>query len=405
MEVGKKKDILFLCQFFYPEYVSSATLPYDTALALKQAGYSVDVLCGYPREYSDEKKVPLRETVNGIDIRRVKYLQLNRVNKLSRLINYFSFTFMVFLRLFTLASYRCVIVYSNPPILPAVAWMAKCLFGTKLVFVAYDLYPEIAVGTKVLQEHGIVSRTMNWVNAHVFRRADAVVALSREMKDFIAKNRPIDREKIHIIPNWYRDEGVRECCRETNRFASLAGDRMVVSYFGNMGTIQDMKTICDAICLMKNDPDICFLIAGHGNKMPQVRELVKKEALNNVFIFDFLKGDAFRDALAISDCAMVCMEGQLMGMCVPSKTYSYMMQGIPLIAIMGESDIVRDALSGAGIWVRNGRPEELAAKIRELQASPRTRREMAQCCRSLYLEKYTTPICTGKYVQLFSELL
>ena len=27
----KKKDILFLCQYFYPEYVSSATLPFDTA--------------------------------------------------------------------------------------------------------------------------------------------------------------------------------------------------------------------------------------------------------------------------------------------------------------------------------------------------------------------------------------
>ena len=27
-----KKDILFLCQFFYPEYISSAVLPFDTCL-------------------------------------------------------------------------------------------------------------------------------------------------------------------------------------------------------------------------------------------------------------------------------------------------------------------------------------------------------------------------------------
>ena len=31
-----KKDILFLCQFFYPEYISSAVLPFDTAKALHQ---------------------------------------------------------------------------------------------------------------------------------------------------------------------------------------------------------------------------------------------------------------------------------------------------------------------------------------------------------------------------------
>ena len=28
----KKRDILFLCQVFYPEYISSAQLPYDTVL-------------------------------------------------------------------------------------------------------------------------------------------------------------------------------------------------------------------------------------------------------------------------------------------------------------------------------------------------------------------------------------
>ena len=56
--MGKKRDILFLCQFFYPEYISSAQLPYDTVMALSKAGFSVDVLCGYPREYLDGGQIP-----------------------------------------------------------------------------------------------------------------------------------------------------------------------------------------------------------------------------------------------------------------------------------------------------------------------------------------------------------
>ena len=36
-----KKDVLFLCQFFYPETVSSATLPFDTAASLCKQGFSV----------------------------------------------------------------------------------------------------------------------------------------------------------------------------------------------------------------------------------------------------------------------------------------------------------------------------------------------------------------------------
>ena len=72
----KKRDILFLCQFFYPEYISSAQLPFDTVKALKKAGFSVDVLCGYPREYSASENVPVKETVEGVQIRRLKYIQL-----------------------------------------------------------------------------------------------------------------------------------------------------------------------------------------------------------------------------------------------------------------------------------------------------------------------------------------
>jgi len=41
--MSKKKDVLFLCQYFYPEYVSSATLPFDTAVALTKAGFTLGI--------------------------------------------------------------------------------------------------------------------------------------------------------------------------------------------------------------------------------------------------------------------------------------------------------------------------------------------------------------------------
>ena len=203
----KKKDILFLCQFFYPEYISSAQLPFDTVLALKKAGYSVDVLCGYPREYSASENVPVTEEVEGIHIRRLKYIQLDRSGFLGRLVNYFSFTFMVLLNLLRTAKYKAVVVYSNPPILPWIASWAKSLFGTKLIFVSYDLYPEVATVTNTLRQGNMICRLMDHINKCVFRRADHVVALSSEMREFILANRDIAPEKVSVIPNWYKDEG------------------------------------------------------------------------------------------------------------------------------------------------------------------------------------------------------
>ena len=70
---------------------------------------------------------------------------MSKQSKLGRLVNYLSFTIAAMLHLFTLARYRVVIVYSNPPLLPWVAALAKQIFQTKLIFVAYDLYPELAI--------------------------------------------------------------------------------------------------------------------------------------------------------------------------------------------------------------------------------------------------------------------
>ena len=400
----RKKDILFLCQFFYPEYISSAQLPYDTVLALKKAGFSVDALCGYPQEYLDGGEIPLREEVNGIHIHRLKYIQMDRKGFLGRLVNYFSFTFMVLLHLPEIARYRAVVVYSNPPVLPWVASWAKALFGTRLVFVSYDLYPEVATVTNTLREGNLICRLMNHINKCVFRRADRVVALSSEQKAYILGHRPAREEQVTVIPNWYPDEGSSPHSREDNPFRKLVGDRFVVSYFGNMGTMQDMQTILGAIRLLKEE-NVFFLFAGHGNKLEKLKRIVEEERIENVSVSRFLHGQDFRDALEVSSCALVSLEKGATGLCVPSKTYCYMMQGLPLLAIMDECDIVHDIESGAGAWVRNGEAEKLAAAIRAMREDPEGLRAMGQRSRELYLEKYTAQAGTQKYVDMFRQLL
>lgn len=401
----KKKDILFLCQFFYPEYISSAQLPYDTVLALKEAGFSVGALCGYPREYSEGGDIPRKETINGIDIHRLKYIQTGRAGFLGRIVNYFSFTLMVLLHIFETAQYRAVVVYSNPPILPWIASWAKVLFGTKLIFVSYDLYPEVATVTGTLGAGNPICRLMNHINKCVYRRADAVVALSGEMRDYIVQNRPVSPEKIVVIPNWFADQGMIPRDPESNRFRETVGGRFVVSYFGNMGTMQDMDTLLGAIRCLKNDENTFFLFAGHGNKMEKLKKILEEEGLSNIAVYNFLHGQDFKDALAISDCAFVTLEKGATGLCVPSKTYSYMMQGLPLLAVMDESDIVRDIEAGAGKWVRNGEGEKLAAAITTLRENPEKMQTMRETCRQIYLENYTTEICTKKYVTLFRQLM
>lgn len=404
-----KKDILLLCQFFYPEYVSSATLPYDTAVALAEAGFSVGALCGYPKEYSLGKNIPRKEIHKNIYIKRLRYIQLKRSKFIERIINYFSFTLSVALNIAHLRKYKAVLVYSNPPLLPIIAVMASKFFKTKIIFVCYDVYPEIALATNSISETGFISKMMKLANKMIFKRVEKVVALSDEMGKFLIENRPqLSEGQISIIPNWFEDKIDNNNDIKNSMLKAIKGkDNLVVSYFGNMGICQDMDTIFDAIRQLKDNSKIKFLFAGHGNKVGKLKKIIKEEKLENVKIFDFLHGQDFEDALNISDCFFVSLTEGLTGLCVPSKTYSYFMSGKPIIAIMGrDSDIVRDLEQhNCGYAMEVGEHLKLISAIEQLYSNSDKRRLMGENCRKVFLEKYTKEKCTQQYVDLMKKLL
>lgn len=407
----EKKDVLFLCQYFYPEYVSSATLPYDTAKALVKAGFSVSALCGYPNEYNKDGEVPVEEVHEGIKIKRLKYLQLKRSNFIGRLINYFSFTFAVFLRFLSLRNYKSIIVYSNPPVLPLIAAWASRLFKTKMIFVSYDIYPEMAHITNSISENGLISRMMQFINKEVYKNVNKVVALSNEMKEYLLRHREqLEEQQVEVIPNWYDAKPIEDVSNSylNNKFVDLKpNENLIVSYFGNMGICQDLDTILEAMRRLKNDDEIRFVFAGHGNKMDQLRSSVKAEHLDKAVVYDFLHGQDFQDALNISDVFLVSLFDGLTGLAVPSKTYSYMMAGKPVIAIMGvHSDISKDLLENkAGFAMEVGEVEKLVNSILDLKKDKQLRTEMGFNIRRVFEDKYTTSKATLKYVEMMNKVL
>ena len=409
-KIKNEKDVLFICQYFYPEYISSATLPYDTAIALCDSGLSVDVLCGFPKEYNLNKKVSLKETHEGLGIKRLKYLHMNRSTFQGRVVNYFSFTISVLTKFLSFRKYKFIFVYSNPPILPIVAYLANMLFSIKIIFVCFDVYPEIAIRTNMISKNGLISKAMKIINNSVYSRITKVVALSYDMKEFLLNNRSqLDDSKVIVIPNWFEDKSGFDIksSYKNNLFKDIkTSGKLVISYFGNFGTAQDTQTLMCAIRKMKNDSSVVFMFAGHGNKLPKIKEEVEQEDLRNVYIYDFLHGQDYQDALNLSDIFIVSLESNLTGLAVPSKTYSYMMAGKPIISIMSKNTDISNDLTNyeAGFSIDVGDVSNLISVIYSLKNNQEKRLNMGTKARELYEEKYTKEKCTAKYVSLIKNL-
>lgn len=402
-----KKDILFLCQYFYPEHNSSATLPFDTAKYLACHGFSVDALVGYPKEYSDANHVPIKEIIEGVGIHRIRYIQLKRGKRLSRLINYFSFTVSGMLRLFKLRNYKSVIVYSNPPVLPFVAVLANMLFGTKIVFVAYDVYPEVAYASNSIGRGSLIDKGMCWINRMMYQRVSRVVSLTDEMKDFLIENRPqLQIEKVITIANWAHEKKSQPDAEAYEAFG-YHPEQFVVSYFGNMGICQDMDTLLNAARRLKDDPLVRFLFVGHGAKKDSVAQIIRNENLTNVQLLDFLTGKKFEQAVAVSSCCVVTLERGIKGMCAPSKFYSYLQGGKPVIAVVEqdsylEQEVLKEQIGSA---VALGEDQRLAQILSDMARDPQQCTQMGKRAEDLYNSQYAMEIGLDKYKKMFDSIL
>lgn len=402
-----KKDILFLCQFFYPEHNSSATLPFDTAKYLANYGFSVDALVGYPKEYSDVKNVPVHENIDQVEIHRIRYVQLARAKRLSRLVNYFSFTLSAFLHIFKLRKYKCVITYSNPPILPIIPVLANMMFKTKIVFVAYDVYPEVAYASNSIQPRSMIDKGMQWINHLLYKRVSCVVALTDEMKKFLLEKRPeLTEDRVVTIANWAHEKKTEPTNEAYQKFGYKPG-QFIVSYFGNMGTCQEMETLVQSVERLKDNDDIRFLFIGHGNKKEVIEQRFKEQGLQNVQMFDFLTGESFEQAVAISSCCVVSLEKGLKGTCAPSKFYSYLQGGKPIIAVVEQgSYLEREVIEqriGKAVWI--GDVTSFIEKIQDMQKYYDSTLAMGKRAESLYKSKYQKSIGTNKYYDMLNKML
>ncbi|MCQ2814964.1 MAG: glycosyltransferase family 4 protein [Bacilli bacterium] len=316
-------NICFLCQFFYPSNLSSARLPYETALSFKKNGHNVSCIT---EALSNDSKI--EEDVFGIKVFHIQK-KYNDHTFWGRIKNFISFSFNVYKKLKKMNSVDIVFVYSNPPILPLVASVLKKKKRFKIIFVSYDVYPEIAIATKQIKKASIYTLFMKICNKIIFSKIDKVVAISNEMKNFISSKRSFNKENILVIPNW--GEKIEKCYPSFNNFC--------ISYVGNLGICQDIDSLLRLIYYFGDKKGFVFNIAGQGKKYKKIKDTIESNKYSNIFLYPFVSGDQLQSIMSSSNCYLITLCSNLNGLCFPSKLYTYAAYGRPIIFVGDNVDV------------------------------------------------------------------
>jgi colanic acid biosynthesis glycosyl transferase WcaI len=357
-----KPRLLVLNQYYRPGVEATANLLADLCEALT-ADYDVTVVTGRLHGQPD---LPAEEMLNGVLVLRTRSTAYDRTQLHHRAANYATYMADSLLRAMRVEPPDVVLTLTDPPMIGDVGLVVARRFGVPLVVVSEDVFPEIAVELKRLENPLVVGLLGRMVELYL-KRAERIVAIGETMRERLtAKGAPASR--VRVIENWVDTQAITPRPRPTawSRKKGLAG-RFVVMHSGNVGHAQDLDTLVRSATFLRDLEDLRIVIVGFGARHTAVEALAHRLDVRSVVHFHpYQPRDVLPESLSTGDVHFVGLARGLSGFIVPSRVYGIMAAGRPVIAAADpDSETVRLVNEAqCGVVLPPGKPLILAETIR-----------------------------------------
>ncbi len=300
-----------------------------------------------------------------------------------------------------------IILAPSPPLTIGVsAWLLGLRHHCPFIYNVQEIYPDVAVNLGVLKSGFIIDLLLK-LERFVYAKAKALAIISEGMAARVhAKNIPSD--KIRIIPNFVDINDFRPLPK-VNQFSLQHGlhDKFVVSYAGNMGKPQGLDALLKAANIVRNMPQIHFLLMGDGSERTHLIEKAHHLQLPNITILPYQPYHLMAEAYAAADTSFVSQAPGTSSDGIPSKVYRIMACARPVIACTdANSDLAHlVARADGGMVVPSADAEELANAIRHAFLQRDAWNEKGSRARSFILQNYSRSIICTRYDELIRAAL
>ncbi|THF56599.1 glycosyltransferase family 4 protein [Ollibium composti] len=387
-------SIVIVNRYFWPETV----LVNDIATWLVEAGHEVEVITSQP-SYNPEARLPkrpTREIWNGVTVRRISLLP-ERKRGLVRQLNNLLFCWCAALLVLFGRRHRVVWTTSIPPVLqPLLLRIVTRLRGSQLIYFVQDIYPEIAILMGMIKRGaftGLITRLDNWT----ISRADVVVTLSNDMADSIKARGVVPRRLLHI-----NNFSAIESAVGLPRPAVDGPCRFV--FAGNIGRFQHLEQTIELFADIDPAEGRLELI-GEGRLKQALEEKVLRDGIKSVFFHAYRPAIEAFELIRDRDVGIVSLSPGLYAYAYPSKTFTYLAAGVPLLCFIEKQSELARYIEERGIGVAVDWSVPRAQLLEAIQHVIVTHREMAQNLGEKRHDLYDRQAARLRWTALFDELL
>ena len=240
----------------------------------------------------------------------------------------------------------------------------------------------------------------------LYRRSDAVTVLSEDLRDNVGGKLGTHRpERVHVIPNFVDTERIAPADRMNSyREQYGLGDRTVVLYAGNVGLSQSLDLLVEAARRFRDRDDVVFVVNGGGSAKDALVE--SAAGLDNLKFVEMQPRERLPEVLAAGDLHVVPLKRGLARSSVPSKLYSILAAGRPVLASVDAGTEVATTIerASAGVSVPPEDPDAFCAALTDLLDDPARRTAMGESGRA-FVEGWVSPAAVGaSYETLFEQV-
>lgn len=413
-----KKKILLHSIAFSPDGVSTAYLYNDIAKGFKAEGYEVVVLTTTPHYnvvLEELEKQPLTKKAFGLyyesNFDGIKVIHVPQKKFKStglRIVGFVFWHFMSFI-LGLLEKKVSIILSPSPPLtIGFINLLIAKIKGCKVVYNVQEIYPDFLIEQGGLKSKPII-KILKWLERFVYNKSNAVTTIDQIFYTTIV-DRFEDKSKLHIIPNFVDTVLYKPIPKENlslDKTLFTENDNIKLMYAGNIGHAQDWEPLLQSAVLLKDQP-IEFYIIGEGVMKVYLQEKVKEYGLSNVKILPYQQRELMPQLLAFSDLQFIFMSKEMEGHGFPSKVYTIMACGKPLLVASGENTPIVNFLSPLGC-AEIITTSDLKLKVSEicnflLSVSRVKLKEYGDKGLHLAKESYSKEVVVDKYIRLADAL-
>ncbi len=373
--------ILVVTQYFWPETFRINEL----VEMFVQQGHDVTVLTGVPNYpsgnvFPDFARDQSRfSNWKGAAVKRVP-MTVRGTGRLKLVINYLTYAISAsVIGPWKLRgeSYDVIFAYEPSPITVGIpAMVMRFIKRAPSCLWVLDLWPEIPHALGMLNNKWLY-RTVEFGVKKIYGATDLLLVQSPGFEKAVRKYAPTNAT-VRYFPSWADAVFDGPLPGAAPEVPTVEGSFSVL-FAGNIGESQDFESILRSAELLKDRPNIRFLVIGDGRQLEWVtREIEIRGLKSSVLLLGRHPVERMPEFFAHADALLVTLKAEpAFSATIPAKVQAYMAAGIPIVGLLDREGADAIRRWECGLVASSGDAQGLTDAITRLADMPvQSRQEM-----------------------------